>query len=132
MSVEINVFYRTGNGAKSHIKSSGETFADAAKEYLESVKFVKDAGWVEDGVGGAAEHFLGAKEAPAQSGGISCQFDGTDVEGFGQYTAEHVASSRAKKMGEMGLKAAPVCGPCWNKTYKAKWDAHYASKGKGR
>lgn len=68
---------------------------------------------------------------PGTRGPLSCQFCGKDVKpvkyGNKNFTAEEVAASRAKKMGQMGRgEALPVCGDCWTSGgHNKAWDAYY-------
>ena len=67
--------------------------------------------------------------APGSSNGPICQFCGNVLRDIPTYTADQLAASRSKKMGQMGERALPVCGKCWNTGgWKAKAEALYQAR----
>ena len=139
---EITVNYVTGNGAKAQIKTQGKNFIEAAQEFAESKRFVTDSGWTEDAMlAAAAKVFAAPKDdtvkqpagaTPAPSAyastapsNLTCVEDGTTITAAlilgKKYTAEELASGRAKKSKELGLQpAGPRCDDCWKNGGYAK------------
>jgi len=134
--IDITINYVTGGGGTAQVKATGATLTEAAALLSDVTEFAAKAGWTQDAMAAAAAKVFPVQStsttsmtpptgtgtvtstAPGAPLNLTCVEDGTVLTPAlilgKKYTAEELASGRAKKSKELGLvPVGPRCDDCW-------------------